>query len=125
MKKFDPYALNKPCENCPFLKDRDKAIKLSPHRRDGIIQDLIDGTNTGFSCHKSVYSKVGGEWVEGEDGEEVYRQSGKELQCAGAMAVLEKIGHRTQLMQVMGRLGAYDPDKYIPLFDLVIDYDPK
>lgn len=67
MKKFDPYALNKPCENCPFLKDRDKAIKLSPHRRDGIIQDLIDGTSTGFSCHKSVYSKVGGEWVEGED----------------------------------------------------------
>lgn len=41
------------------------------------------------------------------------------------MAVLEKIGHRTTLMQVMGRLGVYNPDKYIPLFDLVIDYDPK
>ena len=123
MSKFAPYALNKPCANCPFLKTG--GIELQEGRVEGIIQELVDGVTTGFSCHKSVYSKVGGEWVEGEDGEEVYRQSGKELQCAGAMAVLEKIGHRTQLMQVMGRLGVYDPDKYTPLFDMVIDYDPK
>lgn len=123
MSKFAPYALNKPCANCPFLKTG--GIELQEGRVEGIIQELVDGVTTGFSCHKSVYSKVGGEWVEGEDGEEVYKQSGKELQCAGAMAVLEKIGHRTVLMQVMGRMGIYDADKYIPLFDLVIDYDPN
>lgn len=122
MSKFAPYALNKPCADCPFLKVG--GIELSDGRRDSIIQDLIDDKTTGFSCHKSVYSKVGGEWVEDEDGEEVYKQSGKELQCAGAMAVLEKVGRRTTLMQVMGRMGVYDAEKYIPLFDLVIDFDP-
>lgn len=44
--------------------------------------------------------------------------------CAGALAVLEKIGHRTQLMQVMLRVGVYDPDKYTPIFEMVIDYEP-
>lgn len=123
MKKFDPYALNKPCANCPFLKAG--GIELQEGRVEGIIQELISGESSSFSCHKTVHCKTGGEWVEGEDGEEHYQQSGKEQQCAGALAVLEKIGHRTQLMQVMGRMGMYSPEKYTPLFDLVIDYDPK
>jgi hypothetical protein len=118
-KKFDPYALKKPCANCPFLKDRSKAIDLQPGRVTGIINSLILDHASGFSCHKTTHR---GDYVETDDGEEIYVPGGSELECAGAMAVLEKIGHRTQLMQVMGRLGVYDPDKYIPLFDLVIDY---
>lgn len=127
MSKFNPYALKKPCANCPFLKDEKAAIGLSPGRRDGIIADLIDGTVTGFSCHKTVYhSKTGGRWVEANDGdgEEVYQQSGKEQQCAGALAVLEKINRPTQLVRIMERMGLYDREQYTPMFELVIDYDP-
>lgn len=120
MSKFNPYALKKPCANCPFLKDRSKAIDLKPGRVTGIISSLVAGHATGFSCHKTTRK---GEEVEDDDGEVHYVPSGSELECAGAMAVLEKIGHRTQLMQVMGRIGVYDPEQYIPLFDLVIDYD--
>lgn len=122
MKRFDPYALKKPCKNCPFLKDRESAIELQPGRVEGIIESLIDGSASSFACHKTTHS---GEWVETDDGEETYQSSGKERQCAGSLAVLEKIGRRTQLMQVMGRMGAYHPEQYIPLFDLVIDYDPS
>ncbi|ATW58060.1 hypothetical protein CNR34_00127 [Pseudomonas phage nickie] len=122
MSKFNPYALNKPCENCPFLKDESKAIRLQRGRRDGIIEDLLDGSVTGFSCHKTVHSKTGGEWD--EDGDGSYIPSGRELECAGAIAVLEKLNRPTQLMRIMERMGAYDRNKYIPLFDLVIDYDP-
>lgn len=68
---------------------------------------------------------MGGQWVETEDGEESYQQSGREQQCAGALAVLEKLNRPTQLMQVMGRMGQYNRDQYAPLFDLVIDYDPQ
>lgn len=122
MSKFNPYALKKPCANCPFIKDREAAIELQPGRVEGIIKSLIDGSASSFACHKTTHS---GEWVETDDGEETYQSSGKEQQCAGSLAVLEKIGHRTQLMQVMGRMGSYKPEQYIPLFDLVIDYDPE
>lgn len=120
--KFNPYALKKPCANCPFLKDQSKAIELQPGRVEGIIEGLLDGSASSFACHKTTHS---GDWIETEDGEESYQSSGKEQQCAGSLAVLEKIGRPTQLMQVMGRLDLYKPEQYIPLFDLVIDYDPS
>ncbi|UKL15026.1 hypothetical protein hairong_122 [Pseudomonas phage hairong] len=104
------------------MKDRSKAIDLRPGRVTGIINSLIVGHASGFSCHKTTHK---GEYVETDDGEEIYVPSGSELECAGAMAVLEKIGRRTQLMQVMGRMGVYKPEQYVTLFDLVIDYDPE
>lgn len=287
MSKFNPYALKKPCANCPFLKDEKAAIGLSPGRRDGIIADLIDGTVTGFSCHKTLHKErsecwrdaIGYEgryqvsdrgrirnsktlkikslnfqrywgaslygsdgvrvrrnvhalvltafdrppapgeecrhldgdvnnnhrqnlkwgtklengadkklhgkgrgsvqhlnkltetqvreikrrladeetpasialiygvsrgqiyniknglswswlddvpatvgWVDDED--DKYVPSGKEQQCAGALAVLEKINRPTQLMRIMERMGLYDREQYTPMFELVIDYDP-
>lgn len=126
MSKWNPYALKAPCENCPFLKDKSKAIGLAPGRVNGIIASLLDESATGFSCHKTVYHpKTGGKWVETEDGDERYQQSGKEQQCAGALAVLEKLNRPTQLMRIMERMGQYSRDQYVPLFDLVIDYDPQ
>lgn len=291
MRGFNPYALKKPCANCPFLKDQSKAIELQPGRVEGIIEGLLDGSASSFACHKTLYEpprerwkkvvgyeglyevssfgqvrkidgtiiaqsivkggykslslrkdgknrkffahilvltafdkpkpaglqcrhrngnsadnrlenlkwgtplengldkrlhgkgrganqhlnkltidqvreikasleadekvallagkygvsrgqiyniKNGLSWayldeepekelghVETDDGEERYESSGKEQQCAGSLAVLEKMGRRTQLMQVMGRLDLYKPEQYIPLFDLVIDYDPS
>ena len=126
VSKWNPYALKKPCENCPFLKDKSKAIQLNEGRVNGIISELLTGESTSFSCHKTVHHpKTGGKWVENEDGEESYQQSGKEQQCAGALAVLEKLNQPTQLMRIMERMGQYSRDQYVPLFDLVIDYDPQ
>lgn len=117
--KWDPYSLKKPCKNCPFLKEG--GIELSPGRVEGIIDDLVTGRSSSFSCHKTVHSKHGGEWAEGEDGEEVYKSSGNEKQCAGSLIMMEKMGKRTQLMQVMQRFGQYKPEALIPHHDLVID----
>lgn len=126
MSKWNPYALKKPCANCPFLKDEQAAISLAPGRRDGILEELLSGETTGFACHKSVYSKKGGTWVENEEtGEEVYEASNNEQQCAGAMIALEKLKRPTNLMTIMGRIGVYKPEQYKEAFDMVIDYEPK
>lgn len=122
MKKFDPYRLKKPCANCPFLKDASKAIRLHPERVPSILEDLLSGRSTGFACHKTL----DGHYEEdGDDGEDRYIPGGGEQQCAGALAVLEKLGRPTQLMQIMGRMGAYDAERYRKLADVVIDYEPK
>ncbi|MCY1515849.1 hypothetical protein D9M68_504510 [compost metagenome] len=89
----------------------------------GIIQDLLTGETTSFSCHKTVYHpKHGGTWVEGEaeDGEGVY-QAGSEKQCAGSLIMMQRFGHETQRMQVMRRMGVYKPTDFEPYRDLVID----
>lgn len=104
MSKWNPYALKEPCANCPFLKDKSKAIQLNEGRVNGIISELLTGESTSFSCHKTLH---------------------KEQQCAGALAVLEKLNQPTQLMRIMERMGQYSRDQYVPLFDLVIDYDPQ
>lgn len=117
-KRFDPYRLKKPCANCPFLKDASKAIRLHPDRVPGILEGLLTGEHTGFACHKTLageYDEEGEKYTPGRD----------EQQCAGALAVLEKLNRPTSLMQVMGRMGLYESEKYIQLSELVIDYEPK
>lgn len=122
MAEWNPYSLKKPCANCPFLKDKSKAIDLHPDRVPGIIRDLQSGEATSFSCHKTVYHrKTGGQWVEDENGEERYEQSGNEKQCAGSLIVMQKLGIETQLMQVMRRMGIYHPEDFKKYWDLVID----
>jgi len=122
MTKFNPYRLKKPCANCPFLKDTSKAIRLSSDRVPSIIEDLLSGETTGFTCHKTLK----GQYQESDDDYgEVYVPGENEQQCAGVLAVLEKLNHQTQLMQVMGRLGLYNRDTYRALSDVVIDYEPK
>lgn len=116
----NPYALNKPCANCPFLKEG--AIELAPGRVEGILQELITGESSGFTCHKTVYAKTGGHWEDTDDGER-YVRSGRECECVGALVALEKAGYQTQLMQVMQRLGWYEPEKYRDCHDQVIDID--
>lgn len=122
MMKWDPYSLKKPCANCPFLKDKEKAIQLHPSRVPGIVNELLTGEATSFSCHKTVYHpKTGGTVIEDEDGNEHYQSSGLEKQCAGSLIILEKMGKQTQLMQVMERLGQYKPEEFMEYKDLVID----
>lgn len=119
-KKFDPYRLKKPCANCPFLKDASKAIRLHPERVPSILEDLLSGRSTGFACHKTLDGHY-----EEDDEESRYVPGQTEQQCAGALAVLEKLGRPTDLMQIMGRMGAYDAERYRKLTDVVIDYEPK
>lgn len=121
MANWNPYKLKRPCANCPFLKDESKAISLHPERVPGIIEDLLSGRATGFSCHKTL----NGEEVETDDGEYHYQRGGAELECAGAIAVMEKLGRPTQLMRIMERCGVYDPEKLKPIHDEVIDYVPR
>jgi hypothetical protein len=79
-----------------------------PGRVEGIIEDLINHKTTGFSCHKTV-GRSETNAIEGRK------------ECAGALITLEKLGHQTQLMQVMHRLGLYEPQDLKPAYDLVID----
>lgn len=118
---WNPYSLKKPCKNCPFLKDKTKAIDLHPDRVPGIIQDLLTGEASSFMCHKTVYNpKTGGTHVEADD-EAVYLQSGNEQQCAGSIIAMQKRNHNTQLMQIMGGLGVYNEEDFKPYHDMVID----
>lgn len=81
--------LKKPCANCPFL--REGAINLSPSRLAGIIADLAADDGSNFQCHKTVYSKRGGDWVEYEDGEVGYQASGHESMCIGSAIYMLKV----------------------------------
>lgn len=108
MANENPYSIKKPCANCPFRKEG--AIELQEGRVESILLDLINGKTTGFTCHKTIR-----------------RFAGKRLpttehkQCAGALIALEKMNHQTQLMQVMSRLGVYDPSALIPHYQDVIE----
>lgn len=83
------FRLKRPCANCPFLKEG--AIALSPGRLEGIVENLMDNDGSSFHCHKTVHSKLGGEF----DDEGEYQPSGKEAMCAGAAAYLMKKGRPT------------------------------
>ena len=79
------FALRKPCQDCPF--NRDGAIELNPGRLEGFIASMLDNDWTTFSCHKTTFSRNGGDW----DDEGEYVPSGKEAHCMGAMAYLQKV----------------------------------
>lgn len=120
MKRANPYSLKKPCANCPFLRDESKAISLHPERVPGIISSLISGEASSFSCHKTT----NGHWEEAEDSDDdTYVPGGKELQCAGSLIALEKMGIKTDLMQLAERVGMYEPDLFKPYRDTVKDFN--
>ncbi len=103
------FALKKPCGNCPFLKDG--AIELAPGRLQSIAKGLLDDDHSNFHCHKTVYNeRTGGSMMENDEGETKYQCSHKESFCAGAMILMEKMGHTSILMRVGRLMGAYRPD---------------
>lgn len=90
--------LKKPCANCPFL--REGAIALAPDRLEGIIDELTADDGINFQCHKTVHSKHGGDWIEGEDGEQCYQPSGNESMCIGSAIYMLKIGRPSVSMRL-------------------------
>jgi hypothetical protein len=95
------FTMRTPCDNCPFRSD--KIFHLHPERVDEIEEGLDRGT---FPCHKTVdYSSLD------EDGASECRNTEKEVHCAGALILLEKLERPSQMMRIAERLGMYDRTK--------------
>ncbi len=94
-----------PCDNCPFRKD--KKFHLRAARAVDIAEGLLRGES--FHCHKTI------DYGSAEDGEIDARPFNYAEQfCGGALAMLTKQGHFTQMMQIGERLGVWDPSTMDP-----------
>ena len=97
----DPYSLVTPCSACPFRSD------IRPYLRASRVRDIEASlVRGGFPCHKTTRAS-------GASGR-------NEVQCAGHLILMEKLGRQSDLMQVMGRLGFYDHTKLdmsAPVYD--------
>lgn len=111
------FRLRKPCSNCPFLKDG--AIPLNPGRLEGIIDELLADDTSTFQCHKTVYSRSGGDW----DDDGGYRPSGAEAMCAGAAAYLLKVGRPSVSMRLAEMIYPEIIKEYEQQSDAVIGED--
>lgn len=118
------FNLKKPCANCPFLKEG--AIELQPGRVEGIVESLLENDREWFMCHKTVHHpKHGGDWVEDEEGEEVYKTSGNESQCVGSMVYLHKAGRPSLSMRMAAVYKMLDPEDLEAQADKIIDVFPQ
>ncbi|MET1088000.1 MAG: hypothetical protein ABWY04_12910 [Arthrobacter sp.] len=99
-KRPDPFALKRPCGNCPFRTDR--APFLDRERAQDSADSLVaDGS---FPWHKTVdYSS--------EDGTGEITPESKH--CAGALIVLEHEENPNQMMRIAERTGFYDRTKLV------------
>lgn len=113
------FNLKKPCNNCPFNKTG--AIQLESGRLEGIVENLLSDDKNHFQCHKTVHSKKGGSWGEDKNGEEIYRASGQESQCVGAMVYLLKVNAQNLSMRIGAAVGMLDFDGLRKQFDTVIE----
>jgi hypothetical protein len=91
----DPFALKRPCGNCPFRTDR--ASFLSEARAQEIADALH--ADASFHCHKTLE-------LDAEEGDVEITAASKH--CAGAMIVLEREDRPNQMMRIAERLGLYD-----------------
>ena len=83
------YQMAKPCAACPFLIEH--AASYGPDR----LREFAAGA---FPCHETAKLKRGG-----------FVWSKNSRLCAGALIFNIKRGEYTQVMQVLERLGLYDP----------------
>jgi hypothetical protein len=97
MSLLGNMGLKKPCHDCPFRSDVPRY--LAPARYLQIAESLVD-RGESFTCHKT----------NDFSGDEV-RVTDKSCSCAGAMIWLQHQDKPNQLMQVMERLGAFDPKR--------------
>ena len=95
MPRFKNMSLVTPCGNCPFRTDVVRF--LHPQRYEEIAASLLDA-GENFSCHKTI-----------DDSGDEPRNHEKTCTCAGAMIFMTHCGRPNRMMQVMQRLGAWDP----------------
>lgn len=79
----------RPCSNCPFRCDG-AAIVLRPGRLEGIITGLLRDDTQTFVCHKTVGAQA--------------------MTCAGAVAVMDKLGRLPVIARLGLRLGVISAD---------------
>jgi hypothetical protein len=95
-KKLTPYGMTTPCSNCPFRSD------VKPYLTRERVREIERGLTRGeFPCHKTTEHD--------EDGEHIHSE--KDIHCAGALILKEKLGESSQMMRISERLGMYDPSK--------------
>lgn len=109
---FRPFALKRPCGNCPFRSD--KLPFLDRDRAQQIADSLED--DASFHCHKTLSYDT-------EDGAPEVTETSKH--CAGAMITMEREGKANQMMRIGERLGLYNPEDLqmgSPVFDTLTDW---
>lgn len=83
----DPFALKRPCGNCPFRTD---PVPFLDQERAKDIADSL-AADASFHCHKTVdYGSEDGTW-------EITPES---KHCAGALIVLEHKENPNQMMRI-------------------------
>lgn len=104
-RKNMDFKLKRPCENCPFRRDRPAQKGWLGEERAREIADYVLTGNKTFICHKTLHT-------------------GRESMCAGALSMLKQADKEAspfgnQMIQVAERLGLYDPnetDTSVPVF---------
>jgi hypothetical protein len=92
---FRPFALKRPCGDCPFRSDRPAFLDRD---RAQEIADSLEA-DASFHCHKTLE-------YEAEDGSGEVTDASKH--CAGAMIILEREEIPNQMMRIGERLGFYN-----------------
>lgn len=99
MKELTGMRLRKPCDNCPFRTDVGRYLRLD--RYADIAKSIVDrGEN--FTCHKHNHFD--------DHAGAAITHSGS-MSCAGAMIFLQHLNRPNACMQIMQRLGMFDPNK--------------
>lgn len=114
MSATNPFALTRPCRDCPFRADRPTFLR--PARAAEIADDLTAGHV--FHCHKTVSYDTD---VDGED----TADTSTSVFCAGALSVLEATDDPNNAMRVGQRLGLYDPATLaddVPVYPSLTDW---
>lgn len=112
--KKQRYAKTSPCENCPFRTD--VVPYLTRARAEEIAASLDQGE---FPCHKTV------RYDDDEDGGRSRDSFPREVHCAGAMIMLEKMGNPSVPMKLAAAFGMYDRTRLnmdAPVFDSAEDF---
>jgi len=99
-------GLRRPCKGCPFRSDVPRY--LNPKRYQQIASELVEHGGS-FLCHGTVAF----------DGTADCANTSEARACAGAMIWRQAQDRPNLLMQVMERLGAFDPaqlDRLAPVY---------
>jgi len=94
------YALRAPCRNCPFRSN------IEPYLREDRAREIAASLRAGggFTCHKTTVPD------ESDESGGSARPGPRAMECAGALATMERENAPNQMMRISERLGMYDPE---------------
>lgn len=100
-----PYSLKRPCAKCPFRTD------VKPYLTRARVREIERSlVRSEFPCHETTE----------HDDEGEHLPTSKEVHCAGALILLEKLEQPSQMMRIAERLRMYDArqlDMDAPVFE--------